>query len=624
MARSFYQPTARAPVDGPMSVRPQEAAESASRFSLRSVFGSATPTPTPHDSPPTSGDTSFALPPHVQVHPHAQVQRSAHEPLRMSDEWARRGATHAPAAVGVVGGGGGFKFTLPQMRGPAAPGVRPTAPGTGSNIARSLQAGFVSGGAAQTTQETLRLNGVIADLQSKLDSSAERLASAERSIARGNKALATERATYNARLTALSAELKSAKEREVVARTELASVPRMEAFDMERFKMQAEGAVELQARYDEALARTTELEALVAETTEAHEAMKLQHAALEEALVVAQLAVGAEQQERAEATQNDAVEAAEAAEAVEAAESIAVAAATAQNDAVLAAEAAEAAEAGEAVEPPADAIAALRLAVEEHLKTIESLKTDCAEADTIIKSNDLKIAALCEERDAAKAETAEAIASRDRVLSEAETLPEAELSEMERVTEAVQAASAAAERISKAGVNATPAMHADLGRKRMMANRLRRAAETGDAPRALVTVARFAEAATEAAGAGAGAGADRSEAKLHAARLALATGMNASAGFGTSAPALADSEGFDLHTITAARCHELLDEPPAEEDVATDAAADGTDALVRTQLAEAVSQQMRVNDLVKAISTDLKWELAQVAEAFKQRPVVAQ
>ena len=610
-----------------MSVRPQEAAESASRFSLRSVFGSATPTPTPHESPPTNGDMSFAPPPHVQVHPHAQVQRSAHEPLRMSDEWARRGATHAPAAVGVgVGGGGGFKFTLPQMRGPAAPGVRPTAPGTGSNIARSLQAGFVSGGAAQTTQETLRLNGVIADLQSKLDSSAERLASAERSIARGNKALATERATYNARLTALSAELKGAKEREVVARTELASVPRMEAFDMERFKMQAEGAVELQARYDEALARTTELEALVAETTEAHEAMKLQHAALEEALVVAQLAVGAEQQERTEAAQNDAVEAAEsiAVAAAEATESIAVAAAAAQNDAVLAAEAAEAAEATGAVEPPADAIAGLRLAVEEHLRTIESLKTDCAEADAIIKSNDTKIAALCDERDAAKAETAEAIASRDRVLSEAETLPEAELSEMERVTEAVQAASAAAERISKAGVNATPAMHADLGRKRMMANRLRRAAETGDAPRALVTVARFAEAATEAAGAGAGAGADRSEAKLHAARLALATGMNASAGFGTSAPALADSEGFDLHTITAARCHELLDEPPAEEDVATDAAADGTDALVRTQLAEAVSQQMRVNDLVKAISTDLKWELAQVAEAFKQRPVVAQ
>lgn len=602
-----------------MSVRPQEAAESASRFSLRSVFGSATPTPAPLEAPPTNVDVSFALPPHVQVHPHAQVQRPVHEPLRMSDEWARRGATNAPAAAGFGGGGagGGFKFTLPQMRGPAAPGARPTAPGTGSNIARSLQAGFVSGGAAQTTQETLRLNGVIADLQSKLDSSAERLASAERSIARGNKALATERATYNARLTALSAELKGAKEREVAVRTELASVPRMEAFDMERFKMQAEGAVELQARYDEALARTSELEALVAETTEAHEAMKLQHAALEEALVVAQLAVGAEQQERAEAAATEAlvdeeplVEASTEAAVEEAAASIAIAAAAAQN------EAAEAAETAEPAEPAADAIAVLRLAVEEHLRTIESLKTDCAEADTIIKSNDLKIAALCDERDAAKAETAEAVASRDRVLSEAETLPEAELSEMERVTEAAQAASAAAERIAKAGVNATPAMHADLGRKRMMANRLRRAAETGAAPRALVTVARYQDAASELG--------ERSEGALHAARLALATGMNASSGFGTSAPALADSEGFDLHTITAARCHELLAEAPAEEDAATDVAADGTETLVRTQPAAAVSQQIRVNDLVKAISADLKWELAQVAEAFKQRPIVPQ
>ena len=189
---------------------------------------------------------------------------------------------------------------------------------------------------------------------------------------------------------------------------------------------------------------------------------------------------------------------------------------------------------------------------------------------------------------------------------------------MERVTAATQAATAAAERIEQAGVNATPAMHADLGRKRMIANRLRRAAETGAAPTALVTLVRYKAAAPETDGS------DRSDAKLHAARLALATGMHMSDGFGTSAPALADSVGLDVHAITAARCHELLEEEAA---AATDAAhgamsEDETETLVRTQKAEAVSQQLRINALVKAISTDLKWELAQIAEAFKQRTVV--
>ena len=183
-------------------------------------------------------------------------------------------------------GNSGLKFTLPKMRGGQPAPVVPV----GTDASRSLQAGFLNGGTPHTTQETLRLNGIIADLHAKLATSQERLATAERAVARGNKAISDERANYTSRINALSTELRMTQERETAVRAELATVPRQAAFDKERFKMQAEGAVKLQSQYDEALQRSEELEKLVAETNAAYDALKARHATLEETLVAAQLA----------------------------------------------------------------------------------------------------------------------------------------------------------------------------------------------------------------------------------------------------------------------------------------------------------------------------------------------
>ena len=170
-----------------MSIRPQEAAESASRFSLRQVFSSA-------DAPPAS----FARAPQPQLQPQAsqpqasQPQAGAHPAF---------GAAHpAPAGLAMsipmmgatsvnVSGNSGLKFTLPKMRGGQPAPVVPV----GTHASRNLEAGFLNGGTPHTTQETLRLNGIIADLHAKLATSQERLATAERAVARGARRRPRER-----------------------------------------------------------------------------------------------------------------------------------------------------------------------------------------------------------------------------------------------------------------------------------------------------------------------------------------------------------------------------------------------------------------------------------------------
>ena len=620
-----------------MSVRPREAAETASRFSLRSVFAGAgagagggeaygygygygwNGPPSP-ESPPAAGDAPFPF----AGFPTSAAASMASMPPRAAGIPAYH--TNPPPAMPLMPSVGnpnsnatssGLRFTLPSMKSAGSTATLNTNAGS----ARSLQPGFITGGAAQTTQESLRLNGVIADLQAKLDASSERLASAERSVARGNKALATERATYSARITALSADLKNAQAREAAARTELANVPRMEALDMERFKMQAEGAVELQARYDEAVSRGDELERAVAEINDAHEVLKVQHAALEEALVAAQLAADASAAAAEEAIMAK-VEAEARAEAPVAEAPVAElvaslpppatappdgAADAASREAVLAdlsledEQPAAAAAAEAPAEPPLDAITALRAAVEEHLSTIQTLKESEVEADSIIKSNDLKIAALCAERDA----LVEKSAALEQSIAEANQLSDDSVCEIEKSSLATRLANDAMDALEQAGTAATPEMRADAARKRMLANRLWRALETGAPAAPVVTMATYEDDAGAA---------DRPAVDTHATRTALATGMNLGAGlFGTSAPALEESVGIDLHAVTAAQCWECdVEEEEGDKE-------EETAGIVRTQEPAAVSQQVRINGLVKAISTDLKWQLSHFAEAWKER-----
>jgi hypothetical protein len=78
--------------------------------------------------------------------------------------------------------------------------ARPVAtagPGGGNKM---LQAGYITGGITQKSDpELMRLNGIVDDLQERLKRSTERIGNAEQSVARGNAALQTERATSHAR-----------------------------------------------------------------------------------------------------------------------------------------------------------------------------------------------------------------------------------------------------------------------------------------------------------------------------------------------------------------------------------------------------------------------------------------
>ena len=61
--------------------------------------------------------------------------------------------------------------------------------------------------------------------------------------------------------------------------------------------------------------------------------------------------------------------------------------------------------------------------------------------------------------------------------------------QLEKMTKASLAADDAAQAVEQAGA-AAPSMLADLGRKRMLANRMRRSLETGEPAAAVVTLAR--------------------------------------------------------------------------------------------------------------------------------------
>lgn len=566
-----------------MSVRPQEAAESASRFSLRQVFSSVDASPAsvaraapPPPAPPTAA--TFAPPPAATIAAGALL----------------------PAAATNAAANSGLKFTLPQMRG----GQTTSVLAAGHHGARNLQAGFLSGGTPHTTQETLRLNGIIADLHAKLAASQERLATAERAVARGSKAISNERTNYTARINALSTELRMAQERETAIRAELATVPRQAAFDVERFKIQAEGAVQLQTRYDDAVLRSEELEKLVAETNGAYDALKARHAALEETLVAAQLAAEAAEAKAGVSTgdcADDHDEPASEDEETDAADNDVVEIVESDYRAAFQEALAEAAVVRGERDEAKEQSTALADTVALNMKKIDMLEASVAEADGIIKSNDRRIWEITAERDAALAATSAACAERDKVNNEMQAALELhaeDQAQIERMTAASLEADEAAQALEQAGTAATAAMRADVGRKRMLANRLRRSLETGEPAAAVVTFAVGGARASATPGPG-------------AARRALATGMNLAAGcFGTSAPALEDSCGLNLHTVTAAQCFE---------------AADGvaTAALRRDDEEALTQQQMRVNELVQCISTDLKWTLTRYATAFQQRAALA-
>jgi hypothetical protein len=228
-----------------MSMRPRDAVEEASRFSLRTVFqghGSAVraATTTPYN---------MATQAQVPSQPaHAQSTAYTEEPPRPAN--AAFNSQGLVISSPPLSNPNGFKFTLPNVRvaESKASALPPMAYNTHSE--GTLSAGYLTGGSGGSQAEVMRLTAVVEEMSGKLKKAIEKLAKTEQSVAKGNVALNQERTASLVKIHNLSTELAASQQREVYARNELAAMPKISDFEHERFKIQAEGAVALQSSFD--------------------------------------------------------------------------------------------------------------------------------------------------------------------------------------------------------------------------------------------------------------------------------------------------------------------------------------------------------------------------------------
>ena len=400
-----------------MSIRPRQVAEEAHRFSLRSVFRTLETQSAPEDAQaPTF--TAAAVPAAVAAAPVSPTApptvggTGLHFDLNLPSK-----ATMAPL-LALPTSSQGLKFTLPQMRAPQSEnGGLPVKTTSAEASGKMLRAGYIVGGSQGSQNDVLRLNGIVDDLQSKLKKCADRLSTTEQSVARGNAALQSERATSHARMVALAGQVRDAQERETAVRAEMAAMPKVSDYDQQLFEMQAQGALQLEQRYEEEVARAAALEEVLATLRGEQETVATEHAALHVQLEEAKTEL--------EATKA-AVELAETTNTSVKREALAmVAEAEAKTDALLAEQAKAAEEVATAAQAGAADMEAMQHALEEATaelqRTQESMEAEVAkgaEADTIIKGLDLKLIDLRnairekEEQNLQLAETATATAAR--------------------------------------------------------------------------------------------------------------------------------------------------------------------------------------------------------------------
>ncbi len=167
-----------------MSVRPRDALEAGSRFSLRDALA----------TPPLSSPNA-----------------TAHN--------------------------GGLKFTLGGMKSTASP--TPPAPPSTPQPAGCKTVGppplALRLGATRPTQETMRLSAVVEATQQRLKVAQAKLEATEAQLARTSAALSSERQAATARVVALKGELASAHETEAQLRSQLAARPAKTAAPADAF-----------------------------------------------------------------------------------------------------------------------------------------------------------------------------------------------------------------------------------------------------------------------------------------------------------------------------------------------------------------------------------------------------
>ena len=379
---------------GTMSVRPSEVAEGAQRFSLRRVFKALEASSSEEPPTSTAAPTAAFAPPAAA--PSAPAPASAKSSLTVDLGLRPPTKAHAPL-LALSESTSRLKFSLPNMTPP--PSSR--APGGDARVAtgaaasnKRLPAGYVAGGAAGSVEHTMHLKGIVEDLQSKLNKCNEKLSITEQSVARGNAALQSERATSHARITALAGQVKDAQRREESVRAEMAAMPRVSDYDQQRFELQTQGALHLEKKHAEEVARAAALEEALAGMHAQLASVEAERASLREGLATAKAAADA------------AVATAESAESTAASVKkealVMVAEAEARTDAVVA----ERAEVSERAEAAAVATRATEAELAEVRAAFEAEVAKGVEADVLIKSLDLKLSTL---RDEARRRDADAV-----------------------------------------------------------------------------------------------------------------------------------------------------------------------------------------------------------------------
>jgi archaellum component FlaC len=279
-------------VKSAMSIRPEEAAAEASRFSLRSAILGVSNGVTLAAKPasPALMQRVAAAPARPiamqqQLNPmHSKLMMNAKASIQANSFTVPAGMPTAPPAPpgpiqttgltfgSITGSAAQTPMAHRQQSNPtnqhaintmrklselqrlsisnqaAAPRPPPNAPLAGAMAShRVLSAGYVNGGSVkgESSAELMRLTALVDSLNTKVAGQSERLQKTESSLIKANQAITSERASFNARVVRMQADLKSSKETENKLRVyagqlETASTQKSQKLSFEEAAKQAE------------------------------------------------------------------------------------------------------------------------------------------------------------------------------------------------------------------------------------------------------------------------------------------------------------------------------------------------------------------------------------------------
>ena len=245
-----------------MSIRPDRVKEEATRFSLEDFMGAETRSKVASSALPKSALETQKLSPHILT------------PVSSNDE------------VGKI------NFKLPNMQ--AQPLHSTNNRETSQQLLQltlnlpSIQGlGDKRAANAYTTtpsQDVMRLAALLEDSKTALAKMTARLSSTEESVARANQSLITERAAHAARVVQLTNELRASREGEARIRAELATSPNKVELERQQtaFRIQAEGALQLESAYSDLKRQYNELISLHNDVNNALTSLRAEHASLEQ------------------------------------------------------------------------------------------------------------------------------------------------------------------------------------------------------------------------------------------------------------------------------------------------------------------------------------------------------